>query len=251
MDRAPRRTATLTATTHPQAGNMAGRVTDTVARLIHQRGIMLRPTKTLMASLTVVVALLACVTTTSANNISQSSRTFRGTWAPLRIIDRELFGTEGTVSCNVTLEGSFHSSSIRKVARAQVGYISRAVMGSPCTGGTASILSGTLPWHLTYDSFTGTLPNITKVQFGLSDAGLSVDPAGEILPQCLGQADPTTLFLVGFYVGFLVGIWVYAGWATYRANNLRVSCGTGGMELFGEGPVTVLGSTAEITVRLI
>src|SRR4029077_8994433 len=79
-----------------------------------------------------------------------------------------------TVRCPVTLEGSLHSRTIPKIVRVLlIGAVSRVLIkNESCTGGTASVLR--LPWHITYEGFRGTLPNITAVllllqrfQFGL------------------------------------------------------------------------------------
>ncbi len=207
---------------------------------------MLRPTKTLVACLTLAVALLASVTTTSANNISQTSRTFRATWAPLRITDQSV----ATVSCNVTLEGSFHSSSIRKVSGAPVGYVTRAQVGSPCTGGTATLLTASLPWSFKYAGFEGTLPRISGIQNTLAGFGISVDPAGELLGVCLAESgsEPLTIIIamvVSFFLGVITGMLIYAF-------SGRLACGLGEISFARDtGTVTVLNSTSLISVRLI
>jgi hypothetical protein len=215
---------------------------------------MLRPTKTLMACLTVAVALLATVTTTSANNLSQSSRTYRATWTALRIKDIEARGAEALITCKATLEGSFHSSSIRKVRGALVGQITRAATNT-CTGGSASYLTETLPWHMKYEAFEGTLPRVTGILHGIIGYGLSVDPTGAIV-QCSGKseaADPITVTVVvaaglaGFGAG-LATAWAISWWV----GPPRVSCGTGEIEFEeDQGPVTVLSSTSLISIRLI
>jgi hypothetical protein len=79
---------------------------------------------------------------------------------PLRYINNRL----GTIECHVTMEGSFHSRTISKVLEALIGYITRATVDSTnCTGGSARSLTETLPWHIRYGGFTGTLPTITSV----------------------------------------------------------------------------------------
>ena len=83
------------------------------------------------------------------------------------------------VSCRVTLEGSFHSRTIPKVSRQLIGAITRAIVARPCSGGEAWADNGTeaeplgtapnrLPFHLTYEFFTGTLPNINALGVLLS-----------------------------------------------------------------------------------
>ncbi len=208
---------------------------------------MLRPTKTLVGCLTIAAALLAGVTTTSANNLSQSSRTFRGTWAPLEIIDLEV----ATVRCSVTVEGSFHSSTIRKVPGSLVGYITRAAL-SPCTGGNATFLRDTLPWHLQYEGFEGTLPAITGLQHGIIGFAMAVDPAGELLTMCLGRSEIPIIPILLIGGSFVAGVWVVAWIASYMAENRRISCGLGEINMIGRrGPLTVLNSTTLISIRLI
>ena len=43
-----------------------------------------------------------------------------------------------------------------------IGYITQAIL-RPCATGTASILRETLPWHVRYAGFSGSLPNITSL----------------------------------------------------------------------------------------
>jgi hypothetical protein len=110
----------------------------------------------LAAALTASFLALAC-SSASAIQLSLSEPTFRVVWTPAR------FTFSGvTVSCNVTLEGSFHSTSLTKVTGSLIGYVTRATPGS-CSNGTMSVLTATLPWHVQFGSFTGTLPNITTM----------------------------------------------------------------------------------------
>src|SRR4029077_3157461 len=90
-----------------------------------------------------------------------------------RLCRTQFRGTH-TVRCPVTLEGSLHSRTIPKIVRVLlIGAVSTVrIKNESCTGGTASVLR--LPWHMTYEGFRGTLPNITSVllllarfQFGL------------------------------------------------------------------------------------
>jgi hypothetical protein len=119
--------------------------------------------------------LALAVGTASARNLSPSELSIRATWNPIGL------GTEAAteVRCNLTLEGSFHSRTIPKVERTLVGFITRAIAGRPCSRNTGWVFNGTernealgnttlpnsLPWHLTYERFTGTLPNPTSITF--------------------------------------------------------------------------------------
>lgn len=90
-----------------------------------------------------------------------------------------LFGDEGghRVSCEVTLGGSFHSKTISKVSGQLVGHVYR-VNVTNCQGGTARANAETLPWHVQYNSFTGTLPNITSITQTLVNSNFEVESEG-------------------------------------------------------------------------
>src|ERR1700751_1578741 len=92
----------------------------------------------------------------SANRLSINETRFRITWARLTFNEET---AEARDICPVTMEGSFHSGTIRKVVGALIGHITRAGAGV-CTGGGLTILRETLPWHVTYEGFFGTLPRI-------------------------------------------------------------------------------------------
>ena len=64
-----------------------------------------------------------------------------------------------------------------KRERALIGYITQVAVRRPCRNGEAwaangreshprlGVLANTLPWHITYEGFAGTLPNITSILF--------------------------------------------------------------------------------------
>lgn len=113
-------------------------------------------TKLVLTGLLAALTMTLVVTTASASRLSISNRNIRITWASLDLKS----GGSVLEECPITLEGSFHSATIRKTPRALIGFISRASVGI-CTGGSKTILQASLPWHITYDSFTGTLPRPT------------------------------------------------------------------------------------------
>lgn len=135
-----------------------------------------------ITALVATAALAALVGSASAGRLSSSSQTLRVTWSSL-----ELTGFAANVRCEVTLEGSLHSTTIAKVARSLIGYITGVAVKRPCTGGTAwasngievnEVLRGTfpqtLPWHITYEGFEGTLPDITGGRLLLSGATFTI-----------------------------------------------------------------------------
>jgi hypothetical protein len=135
-----------------------------------------RTTQWLTAITAAALLLTASATTATARNLSTSEQSFRATFTGLE------FTANAMIRCRVTLEGSFHSRTIPKVARTLVGAITRAIVGHPCTGGGEAWADngaetqplGTapnrLPYHITYESFSGTLPAIRTVNLGLSRA---------------------------------------------------------------------------------
>jgi hypothetical protein len=123
--------------------------------------------KLMLAALTATLVMGLAVSSATAGRLSTSNTRFRVTWNQLRLGD-EAGGLAQT--CRVTLEGSFHSATIRKIAGTLIGAITKGIVDSNNCRGTnephrLTIQQETLPWHLTYESFSGTLPNITAIQF--------------------------------------------------------------------------------------
>lgn len=198
-----------------------------------------------------ISSFIFAVQTASAGRISASEGRIRLTWTSLR-----LTAAEATVECPITLEGSFHSSTIRKVQGALVGHVSRAsVRGSSgagnCTNGTATVFQEALPWHIQYLGFTGTLPRPTGIRLWLVGARFRLDPAG-ILPACNAtttQENPAVGDILTETNGLVTGIR-----AASESEILLESgfCPSGGSGRFsGTGTVTRLGSTGNISIRLI
>jgi hypothetical protein len=153
-----------------------------------------------MRSGTRLLLAMACAATivafgasaAGANRLSSSSTGFQLIWTPT-------FANEvATVRCvQITLSGSFHSRVITKTFESLVGHITGATLREPerCTGGTVELLTEGLPWHFRYDTYTGTLPNITSIRFqiiglkaGITEEGVTclyqsniAEPAGIIL----------------------------------------------------------------------
>jgi hypothetical protein len=130
--------------------------------------------KLLFAVLTATALMSIAVSSASARRFQISNQRFLAIWTLLS------FEVEGfsTISCPVTLEGSFHSASLSKVSGQLIGYVTSAqVRGgeAECNNtGTATVLSETLPWHVRYDRFIGALPNITEIRIQLIGARFRV-----------------------------------------------------------------------------
>lgn len=141
---------------------------------------MLKSCAAFASTLTGITMMALAISSASARSLSISNQTFRAVWNPVTLA--EPLG--GTVSCPMTLEGSLHSRTIAKVSYALIGYITRALSGVPasCTGGEMTILQETLPWHVRYFGFSGTLPNIAAVMTLVSGGGIRIrGPNGSCL----------------------------------------------------------------------
>jgi hypothetical protein len=72
-----------------------------------------------------------------------------------------------------------------KVAGSLIGYITRADLGI-CQAGTATVLTSTLPWHVRYSGFRGTLPEINRIFTHIIGASWRVRESGGIA--CLARS---------------------------------------------------------------
>jgi hypothetical protein len=163
-------------------------------------------------------------------------------------------GTFGvTVSCPVTLEGTVHTWTISKISGLLIGYITRAISGeTSCPGGTARMLTETLPWHTQYVAFTGTLPNITSYSVLFTGAAFQISASvlGSILT-CLyitSQTEP----VIGRHTR---NIATGALTETTASGRIRRNSGSAGCEngnLSGTSTsFTELGNTRAITATLV
>jgi hypothetical protein len=121
--------------------------------------------KLILAALTASLLMGLAVSSATAGRFSTSNTRFRVTWNELRFFSDEAAFEQ---TCRVTLEGSFHSATVRKLPGTLIGAITRGIVDSAnCRGilepRRATVLQETLPWHLTYESFAGTLPDITSI----------------------------------------------------------------------------------------
>jgi hypothetical protein len=192
--------------------------------------------KLLLAVVGASVLLGALVSSASAGRISITNQSIRATFP--RVDFRGVF----TTSCEVTLEGSLHSRTFTKVRRL-IGYITRAIVHQPCRNNEASILTETLPWHVEYESFEGTLPNITRISTHVIGSSFVVE---EPFSTCLARSTRERAAFGDYTVG--------AGGVITRADiggTVPTNCGFNGEFTGPSGSFTLLNSTAAITVRLI
>jgi hypothetical protein len=136
--------------------------------------------KLLLAAMGATVLLGALVSSASARNFSVSEQHIRSSFSRV-----DFHFPEITTTCHVTLEGSLHTRTIAKTLGSLIGYITSAILG-PCANGTATILRETLPWHVRYSGFSGTLPAITSVTVHVIGAAWRIRESGGIA--CLARS---------------------------------------------------------------
>jgi hypothetical protein len=193
----------------------------------------------LAASLATLLLALA-TSGAAARNLSISNQSIRATFNNIELISEGL----STISCHVTLEGSFHGRSIIKASGALIGYVTRMTPGN-CNK-SITVLTATLPWHVQYEGFSGTLPNITLLIVRLSnfsfqwEAGLGV--------RCLARTELRLRFIRSITTTELTS-------AEIPLQSLPLTgtfCpSTGSFRSATNGAVTLLNSTTRVSVRLI
>jgi len=113
-----------------------------------------------LTALMAAMLLASALSTASARNLSISNQNFRVSWSRL-----EFNGGILSVRCQVTLEGSFHSTTIPKVRELLIGSITRiTIKEESCEGAGRASVARPPPWHVTYEGFTGRLPNIESIR---------------------------------------------------------------------------------------
>jgi len=201
-----------------------------------------------LATLAATIALSTLVSTASAGRLSISEQNIRAVWSALE------FEASGiTIRCSITVEGTFHYRSIIKVERSLIGYVTRGIVRRPCTGGTSwayngtetnEVLGGTfansLPWHNTYEGFSGTLPSIQSVSMSIDGFRFRIrDPVFGLLCDYTTGNRGRWKWLVRIAVGILAAIR-----SSGRITSETAGCPEGNLLSRAEdGLITVLGST--------
>lgn len=197
----------------------------------------MRRCKLLSATVGATVLLGVLAAGASAGNLSTTSQTFRATFASVEITHG------GSIRCAVTLEGSLHARTVPKMVGTLIGYITRADLGA-CAQGRATILRGTLPWHVRYRAFSGRLPAIMTVGVNIVSFSMAV---AEGMISCLYRStaeNPVTgTFFRNTAGGHLTTMELLGVVPT--------ECGILATVQAAGAPVTVLNSTTRITVTLI
>lgn len=199
----------------------------------------------LLAGLVATLALLSAVATSSASRLSVSQGTFRSVWTPFRIS-----ALEEIVQCNLTLEGSLHSTTINKVSSAAIGDATRAVIGG-CTEGSMTVLAETLPWIVQYSSFEGSLPTMTGLSLLIINASFRADPPR--LPACLARTTTTNPWRLIASRATETGVLTGLRWDETSSIPLSsgIGCGLFSGRFSGLGTYTRLGEAESVTLTLI
>jgi hypothetical protein len=218
-----------------------------------------------LAALAAGLLLSGLVSAASANRLSVSNTRIRAVWSALTFESKETETiTTGQIRCAVTMEGSFHSGVIVKTAGALIGLISRATVTHPCTGGEYYFHNGTeavlgnpadsLPWHIRYFAFTGMLPTIATVVANVVGIRMTVNYGLAMCLEIYGSATETRKWVFNVEArGGVTSLEPIAGTLPHLIVRQGTSmlCPELGKLSGASGPVTILGTSTAITIRLI
>ena len=201
-----------------------------------------------LAALTAAALLGSLVGPASARNFSVTNRNLRASFIPMTFAEPFNFYS---ARCNVTMEGTFHETTAAKVLETLIGYVTRVGVTHPCTGGEGWAWNGTegaltgansLPWHIRYQGFTGTLPNITTIRVNLIRPKFSINNG-----ICLGTYQPAAQRYIIELTG---GIARIRADETQILSRLEGNCPEGRFS-GTSGTLTLLGTTTAISISLI
>ena len=190
----------------------------------------------------------------AGNRLEVSAQQFRIVWSPLTA-DIQAEGIS-EVRCLVTLEGSFHARTFVKSVGALVGYVTSSAIGqrNVCQGGAATVLAETLPWHVRYTSFEGTLPRIRGAKLSILGVSWRIFIAGLGLT-CLYRTEashPAALTLkLGEPFEWNSTITSARADESIQVRSSDFLCERAPVAFAGEGRVTQAGTANTISLRLI
>lgn len=206
---------------------------------------MLNRVKSALGGLAAACALLVAASPSAAEPLLVEPAGIRAVWSPMSFTNGLV-----TIRCAVTLEARFRAETITPTPGAVVGTVTRAST-SGCSGGTVSFLTGTLPWNLEFQSFTGTLPEITGVELEVIGAAVQATAGGvTCLFQSTGGSPLKALATIrsgavevtGLRADETAPIPIFSG---------GFLCGVGGGRVAGTATVTDASGTSEVDVALL
>jgi hypothetical protein len=205
----------------------------------------MRNTKLLVTMLAAAAILAIGVGNASASRLSLSNSAFR-------VVFSEPVGEPPPhiVLCAATLEGSFHSRTIIKTVNSLIGFITRAAFKEEtCRGGRMRVLRETLPWHIQYEGFTGTLPRIGSILAKVIGMAIltefSAFPGSSCLIRTTAENPAHVIFPreAGGAISFR--------WNEERFIPTTGLCPEPLFGLFGTTSLTLLGTSTPVTLTLI
>ena len=206
---------------------------------------MHRHTRLLLAGLTAAFTLAVATGTASAGRLSVDFQFIRATWEDLSIGNTV---TAESVLCSTTIESSFHSATLQKT-NALIGLVSR-FRRNGCTNGSSTIDEESLPWHLSYESFTGRLPLIESLKLLATRVSFLIS-IGSLICRMVTSAAENATFIANLSGETVTSL---AADASRRIALRTVSgfgCGLGRGFFTGAGSVSPLGRAGTIRLRLI
>jgi hypothetical protein len=227
---------------------------------------MLTHTKLLATALMAGLILSAAVAIAHARRFEFSNTAIRAAWTGG--FQLNLVTSLVTIRCPVTIEGSLHSRTFGKVSGQLIGYITSAALRRPCTNGEDWIQNGTerlsngttapssLPWHIRYDSFSGTLPNISNILLRLTNVALLFRTPFE----SVGCLYITTMVYPMVVLARITGPGRTIGLspdpfvtipAAQRLEGIATCPNDARFETAADAPLTVQGTSTQITLRLV
>lgn len=207
---------------------------------------MLTHLRLLVVGLLAAFLLTVAVGASSANRLSISNRNIRSVWNKLNFTDSG--GEVVNVECDITIEGSLHNSTITKTRGALIGYVTRAPQPQNCTGGGATIPQETLPFHVRYDSFTGTLPRPSGERLQIVGATFRMNVGFECTYKTTAEAP--AFFIDNIEAnGLITGLSADVNGLISRFEG-SIFCPEAG-RFRNTGRMTLLGTSNNISLRLI
>ena len=202
--------------------------------------------KLLLATVGATVLLGALVGSASARTLSLSNQFLE---AQFRRVTFEGAGLR--ITCEVHLSGSLHRRTLAKRVGSLIGYITQAelqrdVDPDGCETGQASILRETLPWHVRYLGFTGTLPNITQIIVNVIRFAFRFESGGGLA--CLATSTEARPWIITFARSVATRILTTA---TLGGRIPSTNCGIDFTFGSDQAQVFLLNSTTRITLTLI
>jgi hypothetical protein len=217
----------------------------------------------MLLALTAAALLASAAGTASARNLSVRGAEggYRLVWPAFHVVMRWNNNRLGA-RCPVTMEGSFHNRTMPKIFWTLIGHLTRAAVNEGACRGFSGpeenawsvrvqLLSETLPWHVQYLAFVGTLPAIEAVKVQVIGAAIRVYEEA-IGWTCLYRSTVTNPLIYRFALsreGTVTGFTPEAGRAIPPVSGF--ACNEEGLEYRGEATVTALGATARLTIQLI